>query len=155
MLCTDFCTCCQQVTEIAKRHGLGSVDPQVFQLISRAMDSHLGSIIQRTFRMTRQRTDTDRTQPGMILTENLRKRLHEINMRQRDLQDARQKKGHDSLQQVVALRELSGTKKSSTPLQQSSHCASWPLSCCQLQGSQWQAWKTRLCTGRGRQEEAG
>ena len=108
---TDFCACCQQVTEIAKRHGLGSVDPQVFQLISRAMDSHLGSIIQRTFRMTRQRTDTDRTQPGMILTENLRKRLHEINMRQRDLQDAQQKKEQDSLQQVALLRDLLETKK--------------------------------------------
>lgn len=78
--------------EIAKRHGLDSVDPQVGQLVSRALETHLGAIIRQIFAMTRQRTDTDRTRPGMVLTSNLRKRLHEVNAIERDRQKAREAK---------------------------------------------------------------
>ena len=59
-------------------------------LLSRAVDTHLGSIVRQVFAMTRQRTDTDRTRPGMVLTSNLRKRLHELNTRERDRQKAQE-----------------------------------------------------------------
>ena len=87
--------------EIAKRHGLEAVDPQVGQLLSKALDTHLGSIINQTFAMTRQRTDTDRTRPGMVLTSNLRKRLHEINARERDRQKLQEAKEAEAQAQQV------------------------------------------------------
>lgn len=88
-----------QVQDIAKRHGLDSVDPQVCQLLSRALDTHLGSMIRQVFAMTRQRTDSDRNRPGMVLTGNLRKKLHEINLRERDKQKVQEANAQE-LQQV-------------------------------------------------------
>ena len=91
----------EQVVDIAKRHGLESVDQQVGQLLSRALETHLGGLIRQVFAMARQRTDTDRMRPGMVLTGNLRKRLHEINARERDRQKAQEAEAAD--QQQVAI----------------------------------------------------
>lgn len=88
-----------QITDIAKRHGLEAADAQVGQLLSKALETHFSGLIRRVFAMTRQRTDTDRTRPGMVLTENMRRRLHELNNRERDKQREQQAKAQAEQQQ--------------------------------------------------------
>lgn len=83
---TSLCISYLQILDIAKRHGLESVDQQVGVLISEALETHLGALIKQIFAMARQRTDTDRTRPGMVLTGNVRKKLHEINARNSEKQ---------------------------------------------------------------------
>lgn len=77
------------------------------QLLSKALETHLGYLIKQIFAMTRQRTDTDRTRPGMVLTNNLRKKLHEINTREREKQKALEAKEAEE-QQVSTLLPLPG-----------------------------------------------
>lgn len=86
-----------QIEEIARRHGLTSVDPKIGQLLSRALDAHFTSIMGQTFSMARQRTDADRRRPGMVLSNNLRKKLHEINMKE---EEARKQKEAEKLQEA-------------------------------------------------------
>lgn len=92
--------CYVQVLDIAKKHGLESVDQQVGQLLGRAADIHLGSLIDRIYTMTRQRTDAERNRQGMVQSSNLRKRLHEYNMQRHQKQEAAQRPEDD--QQVIS-----------------------------------------------------
>ena len=71
-----------QVEELVRRHGISAFDPQVVHLLSRAVDAHFTNILGQVFAMARQRTDADRKRPGMVMSNNLRKKLHEINMRE-------------------------------------------------------------------------
>ena len=99
-----------QILEVAKRHGLEAADPQVGQLLSKALETHLGSIVRQIFAMTRQRADTDRTRPGMVLTSNLRKQLHEINARERDRQKAQEAKEAEAQAQQVRSKSRLATR---------------------------------------------
>ena len=50
-------------------------------LLNRAAEAHFTTIIKQMYTMARQRTDADRRRPGMVMSNNLRKKLHEINLR--------------------------------------------------------------------------
>lgn len=94
-----------QVDEIARRHGLSSVDPQVYRLLSRALDAHFSTVIKQVFTMARQRTDADRRRPGMVMSNNLRKKLHDINMKEeaarKQKEAAKQQTADEATEKVI------------------------------------------------------